>query len=403
MKWLKLLFLIFGIALGQIQANEVLEEFRRLYAPDIQEYGVVMQSMERMEGELVLANETYAHEQCDSIHFRDTSECKKAKADVQRRSALIAAKRRRLAKLKIKLKDYLDYTQGILQNSKNRLEANGVSSSQISGTLTCLQTLGGLAWVPEINKLYTQGMAILGRYNRQLYLDHLRSLPGFSRDECARQDQVECWHQEGGIYYYVARGHIQISEGCLTRQAAGGRLDWSTFPSNPLDYLEAARQVAQTVAPRKGCYRGINREKAESLALYFETKHPRIQCTPESRSERETSDGGERCAYTHSGSLDLYLTAPNLCGGLARTLFHESMHAEGSIDNLQTHHHNNSACRSYDAIYHCSYLCFPENPRPHFFHRSGCESCVSEERVDTLCRGLPDRFDLSFQTCGWGH
>ena len=158
-----------------------------------------------MEGELVLSNETFAHEQCNSTHFRDAPECKKVRADIQRRSALITAKRRQLTKLKIKLKDYLDFTHGVLEDAKQRLEGEGGSVSRISGALTCLETLGALARGPDINTLYTQGMAIMRRHSRQLYFDHLRSLPGFSRDECARHDQVECWRQDGGVYYYVAR------------------------------------------------------------------------------------------------------------------------------------------------------------------------------------------------------
>ncbi|OFZ17310.1 MAG: hypothetical protein A2X86_02330 [Bdellovibrionales bacterium GWA2_49_15] len=383
---------------GQVRGTE-LDEFHHLYANEIQEYGTLMQSVERMEGELVLAHETYQNEQCDSPYFTAAPECRKVRAEIQRRTLLITDQRRQLSKLKIKLKDYLGFTHGVLENVTERLQGNRNSVSQ---GLTCLESLGALTWSPEINTLYVQGMTILLRQNRQLYFEHLRSLPGFSREECRDDDQVECWRQDSGVYYYVARGHIQISEGCLTRQAAGTNLDWSTFPSRPMDYLEAARQVAQTVAPKKGCYTGINKDKAEDLAFYYKNKHPRIQCTPDTLSERKTSGSGERCAYTFSGALDLFLTAPNLCGGLARTVFHESLHAEGRIDNLQTQHHNNGVCRAYDAVYHCSFLCFPEKPRPRFFHRRGCERCVSDDKVETLCRGLPEELGPSFQSCGWG-
>ena len=401
-KYIFLSFFLLGLLPRLSYGDDSLAEFRQLYSKEIQAYDVLMRAVERMEGELVSAHEVFEHEQCDSVHFTNSPECIKAKAEIRRRSGLLLQKRRQLVVLKLKLKDYLQFTHGVIEDARAHLAGAENSSVKISSALMCLETLGALTWSTEINQLYSQGMKILRHQNQQKYFDHLKSLPGFSREECERDEQVECWQMESGIYYYVARGHIRISEGCLTRQAGVGRLDWSTFPTNPRDYLEAARKAGETVRPKKGCYTAINKEKAEGLAFYYETKRPRILCTPEREPEKKATGGGERCAYAYPHSFDLYLTAPNLCGGLARTIFHESMHAEGEIDNLETFSHNNGACRSFDAVYHCSYLCFPEKPRPDFFHQRGCESCVSEERAEALCSGLPDALGSNLQMCGVG-
>lgn len=274
-------------------------------------------------------------------------------------------------------------TEASLERARGLLRP-GASAADLTEAVRCLRGLdSGYAGV---STLYDQAMTALRALDEGLAT---RLIRGFNERVCAPPDVIsECWENLYGRQAYVTASGFRIDSLCLVRGTSSA---WDHFPSDPEDYLKAARDVAAVVRPG-GCHRRLNRETGADVATFLADRRPIITCSPSRPSDRD----GE-CAHASKGSAEIVLTRPNACPNLGKTLFHELLHCESHTDNLASHKHNDITCRRYDAVYSCAELCFPTRDSIPM-HKAGCEACAVDR--PSVCRGKADDYDDRYFRCG---
>lgn len=299
--------------------------------------------------------------------------------------------------------EYIDYDGDIYDDVYLQLEQN----SDLFGD--CVNNTEEDKIISLISSLTDVGKAL----ERKNILDDANNLEGFNKrecstevsnnDNCVENNSCECWSYDKNIgqLYYITEGNFRINPNCLFKYEEGYRQTTGKYSKDPMKLLESANSAAEKIS---SCYSQLHYENSVSLASVLTNIKPSINCPQFDTNEPQ-------CAHVQTNRLEINLTNSERCDKLDSTIFHELMHVHdnvnlkqdnsrnilgyerelypgfdqvadisNSIGNFPTLKHNNPDCRKYDAIYHCSYLCFDDlSEPPSTSSKDGCLKCVSDQ------------------------
>jgi len=346
--------------------------------------------------------QSYQRGLCDQPGFKNDGNCPTIRKRIKEINAQIRKLDKKISRHAERHPESVTQYQSATSEQQATSASSSLTTSQIDhaqAVATCLGSIGASNEV--IENLYSMAMNILRRERRSAYLTQMKSRAGFSNQECGSHAEVNCWMEEYGSLYYVAEGHIRISESCLIRKQNALCPDGvnsncvgagqQRFPSDPRSYLSAAHDVTKAVSA-KGCLKRYNATWSQEIKRYLETYRPIVNCEPAQESPTDS-----HCAHAQTGAALVTMVAPNNCQNLSRTLLHELMHAQGSHETMHTQYHNTGSCAQYDGIYYCSEKCFP-NPPSKKHHRYGCQQCMDDAHQSS-CDSLPSDYDTTYQQC----
>lgn len=285
--------------------------------------------------------------------------------------------------LKSILFPYLDENDSILQTIEDALEDRFPLSEYCSS--------------PPLAELIEQADSMLifiQQLKKQNSYDRFIDISNAKKRDCDEDISSDCWKvDQYGNVFYVTKQQLVISSECLLRDSENrARPD----QYSPEKIIQSANMAVEKL---KSCFSELNPTQSQVILERIKSQDYYMMC-------KQNHDGSDnhRCGYTRRGQdyLNLVFNSKG-CEGYEETIFHEILHMNSHIDNLQTHNHNRGECSRHDAVYFCSRECFPRSSRPTInFSQRACESCIKNPDERHRCNydnlGTPT-FNQSDMTC----
>ncbi len=299
--------------------------------------------------------------------------------------------------------EYLDYDGDIYDDVYLQLETHSYllkdcSTNSDEGTISSL-----ISNLTNVGRALEKKNILISANNLQGFQKRECSTVMNNNDDCIVSNTCECWSYDEnfGQLYYITKGNFRINPNCLFEYKEGYRQTTGKFSEDPARLLESANSAAEQIS---SCYSKLNYENSISLASVLKNIMPTINCP-------HADPNDSQCAHVPSNRLEINLTNTERCNQLDSTIFHELMHVHDNVNfkqensrsmlgyerdlypgfdqvtdisdrigNFPTSKHNDPYCRKYDAIYHCSYLCFGDlTEPPNHLSKDGCLKCVSDQ------------------------
>ena len=286
----------------------------------------------------------------------------------------------KLLELKEKIYPFLDEKGKIFESIAIELE------DEFPIALTCPKTdLTNLIENADSMLIFTQRLKKIGAY------EMLPEIPNVIKRDCDGSIKNKCWQIDMyGNIFYITEENLKISYDCLIKN----KLDREMYEASNI--IKSANIAIEAL---KTCFTKLNPIRAKEILNKIDNQEYMMFC------KGQNADAGtEKCGYTNKG-LDYFnlVFTPMSCENIEETIFHEILHMNSNIDNLDTHHHNNPDCRKHDSIYFCARTCFPNSVREkiNFTHKA-CSSCIKNSNEISRCKSKEfDEiiFDQSYFNC----
>jgi hypothetical protein len=289
----------------------------------------------------------------------------------------------RLFELKMNIYPYLDENDQILTSIEQELE------ERFPINQACVTTpLSELIEQADSMLIFIQQLKKQGSYER--FMD----IPNAKKRDCDKEIPNDCWEVDPyGTVYYITKYGLKISSDCLLSSSDGYERPQIFSSKNIIQSANSAVNKLQS------CFGKLNPSESNKVMSKILNHEYVMMCTP-------NSDGGNdhRCGFTRRGQ-DYFNLVFNQrgCEGYEETIFHEILHMNSNVDNLQTHNHNRGECSKHDAVYYCARSCFPRSQRPKIkFSKKACQGCVKNPEQSHLCSNSnigTINFDQSYINC----
>ena len=169
-------------------------------------------------------------------------------------------------------------------------------------------------------------------------------------ENLCQKNQKNCWITLNKKKYFKTDYNALISNHCNEKNLG---IEWKSFLEKIKTGFTKINNCFSTIAPIR----------AQTLLRKIEKNKVRVECLLTRSPQIAKSELGglkevETCGYeSRDGSITLF--SIEKCKDISKSVFHELLHYDSTIDNFKVSTHNGSSkCRPYDRVYSCVEACF---------------------------------------------
>lgn len=319
--------------------------------------------------------------QMETLKSVEAKECAKSRTSTACKSASRALVEKALEKsslyikisdLQRELKVLSTYGPSAVDYKRLKLEIESGFPELAVNAMGCLSGYGQSS--KTVKELQRSALEVLSGIDAGFVLFDTRGLPS---KKCTSEEELNCWRKVNDGFFFSSPEGFDLDALCIVN---AGKPGWDLFPKSVDEYRKAFRNVKSAV---NKCYPDLNREKASDLQKFLTKKRPAVVCN---NTDLNSSDKSCGLAKLATGQIHFFHPQRAECAGMDRTIFHETLHIFGKVDNQSVEDHNKSTTHKDDAVYACEGLCFGDVSKE--VGKKGCLACVSPDQAHR-CKSFP--------------
>jgi len=285
--------------------------------------------------------------------------------------------------------DYQTQIYPYLDSSGNLLETIEMSlEERFPLSIICPQeTLIDLIEKADSMLIFVQRLRKLGLQ------EDIPRIPNAKKRDCDEKIKNDCWELDPyGNVFYITKENLKIHYNCLFP----GNKKVSRDIYNPESIISSSNAAVKQL---NTCFAKLNPSRSKEITDRIQKQEYMMFCKDEVEDFKSS-----RCGFAKKGGSFFNLVKREVgCENLDETIFHEILHLNSHIDNLETEKHNDSLCSKHDAVYFCSTTCFPRSRENKIkFSQKACRSCVKNPNEAYRCddKNFDNTvFDQSYFNC----